>query len=154
MALLMAMEDAERSELPGPIDFRLDSTAVVHLAVGTTSELVKLRHRVMALLARHREWRLAYVERRRNWVADRMARRTLHEWQKMTVMPPSFAVLAPWWHWPLAFCALFFGGTMALCAVHWPRSPTPGVEFVRDIVIPVGFALVASAALITGFALA
>ena len=80
MALLMAMEDAERSELPGPIDFRLDSTAVVHLAVGTTSELVKLRHRVMALLARNREWRLAYVERRRNWVADRMARRTLHEW--------------------------------------------------------------------------
>jgi hypothetical protein len=82
LALLMAMEDAERSELPGPIDFRLDSTAVVHLAVGTTPELVELRHRVMAMLARHREWRLAYVERGRNWVADRMARRILHEWQQ------------------------------------------------------------------------
>lgn len=81
LALLMAMEDAERSELPGPIDFRLDSTAVVHLAVGTTPELVELRHRVMAMLSRHREWRLAYVERGRNWVADQMARRTLHEWQ-------------------------------------------------------------------------
>lgn len=80
LALLMAMEDAERSELPGPIDFRLDSTAVVHLAVGATPELVELRHRVMAMLARHREWRLAYVERGRNWTADRMARRTLREW--------------------------------------------------------------------------
>jgi hypothetical protein len=80
LALLMAMEDAERSELPGPIDFRLDSTAVVHLAVGTTPELVELRHRVMAMLSRHREWRLAYVERRRNFIADRMARSTLREW--------------------------------------------------------------------------
>lgn len=79
MALLMAMEDAERSELPGPIDFRLDSTAVVHLAVGTTPELVKLRHRVKAILARHREWRLAYVERGRNLTADRMARATLRK---------------------------------------------------------------------------
>jgi len=80
LALLMAMEDAERAELPGAIDFRLDSTAVVHLAVGTTPELVELRHRVMAMLSRHREWRLAYVERGRNWVADRMARRTVREW--------------------------------------------------------------------------
>jgi ribonuclease HI len=80
LALLMAMHDAEAADLPGPIDFRLDSTAVVHLAVGTTPELVELRHRAMAMLARHREWRLAYVERGRNWVADRMARRTLREW--------------------------------------------------------------------------
>lgn len=81
LALLMAMNDAERSELPGPIDFRLDCTAVVHLAVGTAPELMELRHRVATTLSRHREWRLAYVERRRNWVADRMARRTLREWQ-------------------------------------------------------------------------
>jgi Reverse transcriptase-like len=80
LALLMAMEDAEHSELPGPIDFRLDSTAVVHLAVGTTRELVELRHRVMAMLSRHREWGLVYVERGRNRTADRMARRTLREW--------------------------------------------------------------------------
>jgi hypothetical protein len=80
LALLMAMEDAERSKLPGPIDFRLDSTAVVHLAVGTTAELVELRHGVMAMLSRHREWRLVYVERGRNLTADRMARRTLREW--------------------------------------------------------------------------
>jgi hypothetical protein len=80
LALLMAMEDAELAELPGPVDFRLDTTAVVHLAVGTTDELVKLRHRVKGVLSRHREWRLIHVERRRNWVADRMARRTLSNW--------------------------------------------------------------------------
>jgi hypothetical protein len=80
LALLMAMQDAERAELPGPIDFRMDSTAVVHLAVGTTPELVELRHRVMAMLSRHREWRLAYVERGRNLTADWMARRTLRAW--------------------------------------------------------------------------
>ncbi|MGH2880134.1 MAG: reverse transcriptase-like protein [Solirubrobacteraceae bacterium] len=81
LALLMAMQDAERAELPGPIDFRLDCTAVVHLAVGTTPELVELRHRVNASLASHREWRLVYVERGRNWVADRMARRARREWR-------------------------------------------------------------------------
>lgn len=81
LALLMAMNDAEKAELPGPIDFRLDCTAVVHLAAGTAPELMELRHRVATTLSRHREWRLAYVERGRNWVADRMARRTLREWQ-------------------------------------------------------------------------
>ncbi|MGH2880609.1 MAG: ribonuclease H family protein [Solirubrobacteraceae bacterium] len=79
LALLMAMQDAEGAELPGPIDFRLDCTAVVHLAVGSTPALVGLRRRVQAMLSRHREWRLIYVERRRNFVADRMARRTLSE---------------------------------------------------------------------------
>ena len=80
-ALLMAMNDAEKAELPGPIDFRLDCTAVVHLAAGTAPELMELRHHVATTLSRHREWRLAYVERRRNWMADRMARRTLDQWQ-------------------------------------------------------------------------
>lgn len=80
LALLMAMGDAELAELPGPVDFRLDSTTVVHLAVGSTDELVRLRHRVKALLSRHREWRLIHVERRRNWVADRMARCRLDSW--------------------------------------------------------------------------
>lgn len=80
LALLMAMEDAELADLPGPIDFRVDSTAVVHLATGKSGELVRLRHRVKALLSRHREWRLAYVERGRNFITDRMARRELNGW--------------------------------------------------------------------------
>ena len=62
-------------------------------------------------------------------------------------------MLAPWWHWPLAYCALFFGGLMTLCAIHWPRSPAPGVEFMQDIVIPLGFALLACVGLVGGFAL-
>ncbi|HTD57647.1 MAG TPA: hypothetical protein VK672_02030 [Solirubrobacteraceae bacterium] len=55
LALLMAMQDAERADLPGAIDFRVDSTAVAHLAVGKTAELVELHHRVKAFLSRHRE---------------------------------------------------------------------------------------------------
>jgi hypothetical protein len=65
----------------------------------------------------------------------------------------SVARLPPWWHWPLAFCALFLGATMALCAVHWPRSLAPGVKFVQDIVIPLGFALFACGGIIGGYAL-
>jgi hypothetical protein len=65
----------------------------------------------------------------------------------------TLAELPPWWHWPLGFAAFFIAGAMTLCAYHWPRSPTPGVEFVRDIVIPVGFALLACASLVGGYAL-
>jgi hypothetical protein len=66
---------------------------------------------------------------------------------------PSFAVVPPWWHLPLSFCAFYFGGTMALCAVYWPRSPTPGIEFMRDFVIPLGFTLFACSGIIGGLAL-
>jgi hypothetical protein len=58
-----------------------------------------------------------------------------------------------WWHWPLALAFLWLGGIMVLCAYHWPRSPTSGVEFVRDILIPSSFALLAGIAFIAGFAL-
>ena len=81
IALLMAMEDADLCGLPGLIDFRVDSTAVAHLAVGTTADLSKLRHRVKNLLADHREWRITFVERKRNWVADGLARKALGQWQ-------------------------------------------------------------------------
>jgi hypothetical protein len=84
LALLMAMEDAECCDLPGLIDFRVDSTAVAHLAVGTSHDLVELRKRVNGLLARHWEWRLAFVERKRNWVADGLARKELRQWQAHT----------------------------------------------------------------------
>jgi len=84
LALLMAMEDADRCQLPGPIDFRVDSTVVAHLAVGTSPDLVELRKRVKSLLARHREWRLEFVERKRNWVADGLARKKLRQWQAVS----------------------------------------------------------------------
>jgi peptidoglycan/LPS O-acetylase OafA/YrhL len=71
----------------------------------------------------------------------------------MIAASSSFSGLPPWWHWPLGVCALFFGGTMALCAVHWPRSPTPGVEFRQDIVIPLGFTLLACVGIVGGYAL-
>jgi len=61
-----------------------------------------------------------------------------------------FAALPPWWHLPLALCALIFGHTMAICAVVWPRSASPGIEFVRDIVIPAVFAVLACASVIGG----
>lgn len=80
LALLMAMEDAERAEMPGPIDFRVNSTAVSHLSAATTPEFMELRSRINEMLSRHRDWRLAYVERQRNRSADRMARRVLKEW--------------------------------------------------------------------------
>jgi len=53
MALLMAMEDADSCQLPGFVDFRVDSTAVAHLAVGTSDDLVELRNGVKRLLAHH-----------------------------------------------------------------------------------------------------
>ncbi|HTC60153.1 MAG TPA: hypothetical protein VK691_08540 [Solirubrobacteraceae bacterium] len=81
LALLMAMEDADRAQLPGSIDFRVGSAAVADLAVGTSPDMVELCGRVKRLLATHREWRLAFVERKRNWIADGMARRTLRHWQ-------------------------------------------------------------------------
>lgn len=64
------------------IDFRVDSTAVAHLAVGTSTDLKQLRGRVKSLLADHREWRLVFVERKRNWVADGLARRMLRGWRE------------------------------------------------------------------------
>lgn len=72
---------------------------------------------------------------------------------RLTTATSSYVGLPPWWHLPLAFCAFFIGGTMMLCAVHWPRSPTPGIEFVRDIVIPFSFTLLACAGIIGGYTL-
>jgi hypothetical protein len=71
----------------------------------------------------------------------------------MIAASSSFTGLPPWWHWPLGFCALYLGMTMALCAVHWPRSTAPGVEFIQDIVIPLGFTLLACGGIVGGYAL-
>jgi hypothetical protein len=65
-------------------------------------------------------------------------------------MSSSYAGVLPWWHLPLAGCALVFGQTMGICAVLWPRSETPGIEFMQDIVIPAAFAVFACAGAIGG----
>jgi ribonuclease HI len=76
LALLMAMEDAERC-LAGRIAFRSDSQRVVNLKPGTDGQFEYLRKRVKLLLARHPEWTLVLVEGKRNRTADELSRRAL-----------------------------------------------------------------------------
>jgi hypothetical protein len=73
MALLMAMEDAERV-LVGRIEFRVDSTAVITYAAGKSPNLRAVRKRTDIFLARHPEWRLALVPRTSNMRANALAR--------------------------------------------------------------------------------
>jgi ribonuclease HI len=76
LALLMAMEDAERV-LSGRVAFRLDSQTVVNLQLGTYRQFEDLCGRVKLLLARHPEWTLVLVEGQRNRIADLLSRRAL-----------------------------------------------------------------------------
>jgi hypothetical protein len=76
-ALLMAMEDAERSELPGVIHFRHNSTEVVQRS-GQTKELPILHHRLKAMLSRNPAWKLVEVESKSNRQAGIMAHRIRH----------------------------------------------------------------------------
>jgi ribonuclease HI len=78
LALLMAMEDAERC-LAGRIAFRMDSQTVVNLQSGTSGQFEHLRNRVKLLLARHPEWTLALVESMRNRAADELSRRPFEQ---------------------------------------------------------------------------
>jgi hypothetical protein len=73
MALLMAMEDAERV-LGGRIEFRVDSTAVITYAAGKSPDLRAVRKRTDAFLARHSDWRLTLVPRTSNMRANALAR--------------------------------------------------------------------------------
>ncbi len=74
LALLMAMGDADLC-LEGTVRFRVDSTALADLNVGTTRELVELCERIRAYLSTHPTWSLVLINRRRNKFADRLARR-------------------------------------------------------------------------------
>ncbi len=82
LALLMAMEDADRAQLPGLIDFRVGSAAIAHLAVETSPALVQLRALVKRSLDNHQEWRLVLVEGKRNRAARGMAHRMLRGWRE------------------------------------------------------------------------
>ncbi len=75
--LLMAMEDAERSELPGVISFRHSSASVARCLTARTPELSILRRRIKAMLSRNPAWQLVEVEFRSNRQAGIMAHRTL-----------------------------------------------------------------------------
>ena len=81
LALLMAMQDAERCELPGKIEFRTDSLAVADLNAGSARMLIVLRERVVELQDRHPDWLLVLIERRQNRIAEAPAGRTLARWQ-------------------------------------------------------------------------
>lgn len=78
LALLMAMEDADRA-LSGPVAFRVDSTAVANIAIGTKPRLDEVRTRIKLLLKRHPDWSLVLIERRRNKVANNLACRPFLE---------------------------------------------------------------------------
>lgn len=78
LALLMAMEDADRA-LSGPVAFRVDSTAVANIAIGTKPRLNEVRTRIKLLLKRHPDWSLVLIERRRNKVANNLACRPFLE---------------------------------------------------------------------------
>ncbi len=74
LALLMAMEDAERC-LAGKIAFRMDSQTVVNLQAGSRGQFEFLRAQVKLLLAHHPDWTLVLVEGNRNKIADNLSRR-------------------------------------------------------------------------------
>jgi dihydrodipicolinate synthase/N-acetylneuraminate lyase len=87
MALLMAMMDAEASELPGVIEYRVDTWAVADLDPGTTSQAAELRRQVIDYLARHPTWKLELVSRWQNWIAEAPARRALNQWENHAARP-------------------------------------------------------------------
>lgn len=74
MALLMAMEDAERA-LAGAIAFRVDSTAVANLVLGKRRHLKEVQDRIKLLFKRHPDWSLVLIEGHRNRVAHSLSRR-------------------------------------------------------------------------------
>lgn len=84
LALLMAMEDAERC-LGGKIAFRMDSQTVVNLQAGSNGQFEELRARVKLLLAHHPDWTLVLVEGNRNKIADGLSRRAFRQTDKAGV---------------------------------------------------------------------
>jgi hypothetical protein len=76
-ALLMAMEDAERSELPGVIHFRHSNAKTAQRPVAQTRERSILHHRLKTMLSRNPAWQLVEVEFRSNRQAGVMAHRKL-----------------------------------------------------------------------------
>lgn len=80
MALLMAMEDADKSSLPGPVEYQLDCTAVANYRTMRTASLRHFRDTVDKLLRAHASWRLLTITRRENHAANLLAGKALHSW--------------------------------------------------------------------------
>jgi ribonuclease HI len=78
LAMLMAMEDAERV-LDCAIVFRTDSATVSNLNTGNTLQTAEYRERVYGLLKRHPNWWIVRIGRISNRAADKLARRPFDE---------------------------------------------------------------------------
>ncbi|HEY5287848.1 MAG TPA: hypothetical protein VIJ50_12150 [Solirubrobacteraceae bacterium] len=80
-ALLMAMEDAERSELPGAIHFRHGNAKAEQRPAAQTRDHSILKHRLKTMLSRNPAWQLVEVEFKSNRAAGIMAGKKLRGWQ-------------------------------------------------------------------------
>ena len=80
-ALLMAMEDAERSELPGVIHFRHSNAKAGQRPAAQTREHSILHHRLRSMLSRNPAWQLVEVEFKSNRAAGVMAGKKLRGWE-------------------------------------------------------------------------
>jgi hypothetical protein len=80
-ALLMAMEDADRSELPGVIHFRHSSTKPAQRPAAQARERSILHHRLKTMLSRNPAWQLIEVEFRSNRAAGVMAAKKRRGWE-------------------------------------------------------------------------
>lgn len=80
LALLMAMDDADKASLPGPIEFRVDSTALHNYRNARKAAFKRLGDALDQALEKHPTWRLTLVRRRDNLDANKLARNALDEW--------------------------------------------------------------------------
>lgn len=80
LALLMAMYDADKACLPGPIEFRVDSTALHNYRNARKVTFIRLGDVLDQLLEAHPTWRLTLVRGKENLAANNLARKALDKW--------------------------------------------------------------------------
>lgn len=80
LALLMAMDDADKAGLPGPIEFRVDSTALHNYRNARKAAFKRLGGVLDLALEKHPLWRLVLVRRKDNLDANNLARKALDRW--------------------------------------------------------------------------
>jgi len=82
LALMMALEDADKASLPGPIEFRVDSTALVNYRVARKPDFKQLRRWLDMMFKVHATWRLTLLRRGDNMAANDLARSALDQWER------------------------------------------------------------------------
>jgi hypothetical protein len=82
LALMMALEDADKAPLPGPIEFRVDSTALANYRVARKSDFKQLRRWIDMMFKCHPTWRLTLLRRGDNMAANDLARSALDQWEQ------------------------------------------------------------------------